>query len=118
MQYINLFSVRKQLLALLFLLFSLSIHSQQLFNNLENDSAIGNWIGLETKTSGDAYSGTFYSRTDSIIPYGLGIEQGFPEEVKGRNIFLKILGRGRTPKDWKNEQEFIKKYGNEFRILE
>ena len=96
MSYFNLFSVRKQLLALFFLLFSINIYSQHFFNNLEDSTVIGNWIGLQSVDSGNAYSGDYFSRTDSIIPYGLGIEEKFPQDVAGKNVYLKISGFTRS----------------------
>ena len=53
--------------------------------------------------------GTKIRWNDLFLPTGILLEY-ISFFCKKKNIFLKILGRGRTPKDWKNEQEFIKKY--------
>ncbi len=88
----NLFSGRKQLLAWLFLLFSLNLFSQEYFNNLESNPVSGNWIGLQTIDSGFAHSGSYFSKTDSTMPYGLGLEDRFPDQMAGKNLYLKVSG--------------------------
>ncbi len=66
--------------------------SQVYINNLENEAGESNWIGLSTIDSGYAYSGHYYSKTDSLNPYGLGIEQQFPNELYHTNTMLFISG--------------------------
>jgi len=72
------------------------IHSQTYFNNLENPDTTINWIGLQTIDSGFAYSGYNYSHTDSLIQYGLGIHQEFPENIVNRNTLLVISAFARN----------------------
>ena len=74
------------------ILFSLSSQSQVYFNDLEDKNVKGNWIGLSTIDSDSAYSGTYYSKTDSLNPYGLGIEQRFPNDLHRTNTMLTISG--------------------------
>ncbi len=62
------------------------------FNNLEDVPTNGNWLGLSTIDSVSAYSGNYFSKTDSLKPYGLGIEQLFPTELIRKNTMVKISG--------------------------
>ncbi len=66
--------------------------SQVYFNDLDGTSVDGNWIGLNTIDSVSPYSGFYYSKTDSIMPYGLGIEQPFPDELSHNNTMVIISG--------------------------
>ncbi|MCF6342620.1 MAG: hypothetical protein L3J31_07435 [Bacteroidales bacterium] len=77
-------------LFLLFIVFS--SQAQVFFNNLEDTTRSGQWIGLQTIDSGFAYSGTRFSLVDSQQPYGLGLEGPFPETIRGKNVLLKISG--------------------------
>lgn len=88
----SLFSVRKQLYFLIFLLFSLSSSAQVYFNNMEQTPDSGNWIGLQTIDSGYAFSGNYYSHTDSLVRYGVGIQQKFPHNLVHNNTTLIISG--------------------------
>jgi len=62
------------------------------FNNLEDTPTNGNWLGINTIDSISAYSGNYFSATDSIKLYGLGIEQPFPAELIRKNTMVKISG--------------------------
>ena len=77
---------------LLILLYSAIAQSQVYFNNLEDATVDGNWLGLSTIDSSSAYSGLYYSKTDSLSPYGLGIEQDFPDELVRKNTMVLISG--------------------------
>ena len=69
-----------------------NINAQTYFCNLE-DSVISNiWIGQHSIDSGLAHSGYFVSVTDSVNPYGLGMEMPFPDEKKGINTFITVEG--------------------------
>ena len=77
----------------LFILLNSTIaQSQVYFNTLEATPDEGNWIGLSTVDSGFAYSGNNYSITDSLKPYGLGIEQLFPKPLLHSNVLVLISG--------------------------
>ncbi len=80
---------------LTFIVSSYSVIAQNhvYFNNLEDVHIEGNWIGLSTIDSGSAYSGLYYSKTDSIHPYGLGIEQAFPDDLVRTNTMVLISGQ-------------------------
>jgi hypothetical protein len=65
---------------------------QVFFNNLENKQFSENWIGLQSIDSGNAFSGIYFSKTDSITPYGLGIEQSFPIDVINKNTIVVFKG--------------------------
>ena len=78
------------------LLYSTIVQSQVYFNTLEEIAVEGNWIGINTVNSGYAYSGSYYSLTDSINPYGLGLEQEFPDELLYNNIMVLISGYVRS----------------------
>ena len=88
----GLFSARKQFYSFLFILFSLTSTSQVYFNNMEKLPDSGNWIGTQSIDSGMAFSGYNYSHTDSLLPYGIGIEQEFPKNLKLKNTVLDISG--------------------------
>ena len=72
--------------------FSAVAQSQVYFNNLEATSVDGNWIGLRTIDSSSAYSGIYYSKTDSLKPYGLGIEQQLPDALARTNTMVLLSG--------------------------
>ena len=55
--------------------------------------------------------GTKIKWDDLFLPTGKLLEY-LSNFCKNKNISLKILGRGRTSKDWKNEREFIDSYVN------
>tara|TARA_B100001057_G_scaffold486443_1_gene567624 strand:+ start:1025 stop:2170 length:1146 start_codon:yes stop_codon:yes gene_type:complete len=55
--------------------------------------------------------GTKIRWDDLFLPTGILLEY-LSDFCEKKKIFLKILGRGRTPKDWKSEKEFIKNYVN------
>lgn len=86
--------------ALVVLSDSVVAQGQVYFNNLEDPLVEGNWIGLNTVDSGLAYSGWHYSQTDSLRPYGLGIEQAFPAGLARANT--KVLISGRVKSNVKN----------------
>ncbi|MBC8320436.1 MAG: hypothetical protein H8E34_06925 [Bacteroidetes bacterium] len=81
---------------LLFLLLATSIinsaSSQTYTNDLEASTYSKIWIGTATIDSGLSYSGSHFSITDSLQPYGLGIEMHFPEERRGQNTIIEIEG--------------------------
>ncbi len=90
---LDLLSVKKQLIILIhLLLLSLPSTGQVFFNNLEETTVSGNWIGLQTVTTGSAFSGIHYSKADSVHPYGLGIEQKFPDELLNKNTVVVFSG--------------------------
>jgi len=66
--------------------------SQTYFCDLEDSVRSDIWIGQQTIDSGWAYSGSFISITDSVNPYGLGVEMSFPEEKKGTNTWVTVSG--------------------------
>mgnify|MGYP001362504703 CR=1 FL=1 len=70
----------------------LNANTQTYFCNLE-DSVISHiWIGQQTIDSGLAHSGYFISVTDSLNPYGLGMEMNFPEVKRGLNTMVTVEG--------------------------
>ena len=83
-----------QQLAIILLISSHSVISQGqvYFNNLEETPTKGNWIGLNTVNSGFAFSGGNFSSADSTQPYGLGIEQEFPNLLLHKNTLIHISG--------------------------
>lgn len=86
-------AINKTLFSLLSLLFLISqIQGQEFFNNLENSSYPAYWINTQTSDSGFAHSGYHYSVADSMQHYGLGIQSEFPEEMKGKNLWVKVEG--------------------------
>ena len=92
-----LFSGWRSFIILLFILqYSIVVQSQVYFNKLEDTTVDGNWLGLSTIDSSSAYSGLYYSKTDSLSPYGLGIEQDFPDELVRKNTMVIISGYVRS----------------------
>jgi len=67
-------------------------NAQTYFCDLEDSVWSDIWIGQQTIDSGFAHSGIFLSVTDSVNPYGLGVEMDFPEEKKGINTLVTIEG--------------------------
>jgi len=51
------------------------------FINLEDEI-----MGFQTRTKGDAYSGVYFSHTDSSNAYSLGYSFNLPDSVKNTNI--------------------------------
>lgn len=92
MSLINLCSYGKKLLIIIFLSFSTSLFSQVYFNDLEGLNHQKYWIGLSTIDSGAAHSGYYLSHTDSLNPYGLGIEIIIPQELSNENVMLSVGG--------------------------
>ncbi len=97
MRKVDMISRWKNVIILLFvLLYSTITNSQVYFNTLEETPVEGNWIGINTIDSAYAYSGAYYSLTDSINPYGLGIEQEFPVAIFHANTMVHISGYVRS----------------------
>ena len=72
------------------LLFPLVILGQRYFTNLEDSLPSGHWIGTQTIDTGKAFSGNHASITKNDQPYGIGFEGYFPDEVSGKNTWLKV----------------------------
>jgi hypothetical protein len=80
----------------------LNANAQTYFCNLE-DSVISHiWIGQHSIDSGLAHSGYFISVTDSVNPYGLGMEMNFPEEKRGKNTMVTVEGWVISPTSFPN----------------
>jgi len=88
--------MKLKIIAAIFLLiiYSFSGISQNhvYLNNLEDEDIEGNWFGLNTIDSISAHSGLYYSKTDSLVHYGLGIEQEFPDDLVRKNTMVLISG--------------------------
>ena len=69
-----------------------SIFSQTYFNNLEQADSSGIWIGVGTIDSSFALSGKYSAISDSLHPFGLGVEMSFPNEVKNQNTLFFLKG--------------------------
>lgn len=67
-------------------------NAQTYFNDLEGENTEDIWIGTSTSVTGLGHSAYNFSLTDSLKPYGLGVEMDFPENLKSNNIKLKIEG--------------------------
>ena len=80
-------------LFLLLFLFIINVAPAQTFyNDLEDSTYSAPWINVQISDSGNARSGNHFSLNDGEIPYGLGIEMPFPDEVKNKNTVVKIEG--------------------------
>ena len=78
---------------LLILVFThLSSVGQSYSNTLEDSTFSEYWTGTSTIDTGYSHSGSYYSLTDSLQPYGLGLEMFFPEERRGKNTILQVEG--------------------------
>lgn len=82
----------KLVLILLTIIFNFSVWGQSFTNTLEDSVYAQKWLGIQTIDSGFSHSGTHYSLTDSLHPYGLGLEMYFPEEKQGLNTTIVIEG--------------------------
>jgi len=80
------------LLGLFVLTFNAYLFPQTYRTTLEDSTFSKMWIGTQSIDSGFSHSGTHYSLTDSVNPYGLGIEMFFPEGKRGKNTLLEIEG--------------------------
>lgn len=79
------------LIAIIAVLFMISnISAQTFFNDLEGENNEDIWIGTATAVTGLGHSGYSFSLTDSVIPFGLGVEMDFPENLKSGNIKMKV----------------------------
>ena len=57
-------------------------------NNLESKTDTLPWINLSTAINGDAYSGNYFSTTDSLKQYGLGYKGAFPAMCRNKNLHI------------------------------
>ena len=76
------------------MLFSLWLQgfSQTFQNHLERADSLNQWINASNIDSTHAHSGNFAAFTDSVHPYGLGVEMLFPDSARGKNTILSIGG--------------------------
>ena len=98
MSLLNICSCGKKLLFIIFLSFSTTLYPQIFFNDLEGLNHQKYWIGLSTIDSGSAHSGYYLSHTDSLNPYGLGMELLIPQELSNENVLLSVEGYVRSKK--------------------
>ena len=71
----------------------LTIAAQSLFTDLESFTQAEHWLGSQSLDSTHAFSGEWASLTTVGQPFGIGYEGGFPIEMAGENIWLKIEGQ-------------------------
>ena len=57
-------------------------------NNLESVTDSFPWINQSTKVNGDAFSGNYYSSTDSLMQFGLGYKGAFPLSCRNKNLHI------------------------------
>ncbi len=57
-------------------------------NNLESISDSFPWINQSTTVKGDAFSGNYYSSTDSLKQFGLGYKGAFPVPCRNKNLHI------------------------------
>ena len=74
------------------LLYGTGLFSQTYINDLEQSDSLQIWIGFQNRDSSFAHSGKYAAITDSIHPYGLGVEMNFPKEVQNKNVIFSITG--------------------------
>lgn len=60
------------------------------------DARDPHWINLSTVIRADGYSGTHFSRADSLHCYGIGYESLFPSAAQNKSLNILIRGRFRT----------------------
>ena len=82
------------LLFLVAVVFSASgnLFSQTFINTLELPDTTGIWINKQFVDTNFFRSGTRSAYTDSLHPYGLGVEMKFPEGIKNHNANLLLEG--------------------------
>ncbi len=82
--------------AVIFLLFSSYFaQAQNWYNNLDDSISAVYWINTQTAESKGALSEKVYAFTDSLFPYGLGVENEFPDNIKGKNAMVYFSGRAK-----------------------
>ena len=59
-------------------------------NDMEAVSDSFPWTNQSTAVNGDAYSGNFFSSTDSIKQYGLGYKGAFPKQCQNKSLHIKF----------------------------
>jgi len=66
--------------------------SQTFQNRLESTDSLNHWINAGNIDSTNAHSGNYAAFTDSVHPYGLGVEMLFPDSARDKNTVLSIQG--------------------------
>ena len=69
-----------------------SLFSQTYINTLEFADTSGIWINTQYSDTAFSHSGKRSALTDSLNPYGLGVEMKFPEGVRNQNTDVLITG--------------------------
>jgi hypothetical protein len=54
------------------------------------------WVNVSSIISGDAFSGTRYSSTDSVNRYGFGYTSAFPENCQEKNLIIQYTAQLRS----------------------
>ncbi len=66
--------------------------TQTFCNTLDKSDSVNHWLGTSFIDSTVAHSGLYAAYTDSIHPYGLGVEMLFPPGVQNKNTVLTVKG--------------------------
>ncbi len=66
--------------------------SQTFRNDLESADSLHRWINTNNLDSTNSHSGNYAAFTDSVHPYGLGVEMMFPKSTRHKNTNLYIQG--------------------------
>jgi len=69
-----------------------NLFSQTYINTLEFPDSSGIWINTQYTDTAFSHSGNKAALTDSLNPYGLGVEMKFPEAVKNHNADILLTG--------------------------
>ena len=75
----------------LILIFKHSFAQTKLFSASNNMEAISDstlWINMFTVVNGNAFSGNYYSSTDSLKQFGLGYKSNFPVPCQNKNLHI------------------------------
>ncbi|RLD88280.1 MAG: hypothetical protein DRJ09_08740 [Bacteroidetes bacterium] len=86
------FTIVKLVLLAGILLLWLQAFTQTFRNNLESADSLHYWINTNNLDSTNTHSGNYAAFTDSVHPYGLGVEMLFPDSILGKNTILSIRG--------------------------
>ncbi len=84
-------------LAVVFTAVNFRLSAQSWFNGLDTYDTGVNWINVKNIDSSAAYSQTLFAKTSPALPYGLGVDDFFPPEIKGKNTIVKISGFVKIP---------------------
>ncbi len=78
-------------------IFQHKVWAQSWFNGIDKYDTTVNWLNMKNIDSIGAYSQYLFAVSTPLQPYGLGIENNFPDNIKGKNTIVIISGFVKIP---------------------